>query len=358
MPPPAGPAPKLASIQALRGLAALGVVLYHTHIILAQYGYPAAELFPHFARHGMLGVNLLFVLSGFIIWRAHGSQLGHKHALRPYLRRRALRIYPLYWLFLSAYLLAAACGFGTPDFAGDLPNLLSSYALLDPAGTLTLPLQIAWTLLYEIRFYLLFALFFWSVPLAVAVFALWGLAIVLAQPLGLATLSSLLSPWNTYFLWGIAAALVVDRLSPCLAIAALPLGVAMLLAYVLQFNFTMAQLSARPDLLFWLAPAFALIVMGLVRLERHLGWAAPRALTLLGDASYAIYLVHSACLSALAIALKAMPWQIALPAPLLFIAMAVASTGVGYAAHCVIERPLLARLRRPRPLTRQTPQWS
>ena len=354
--PPASPAP-LSSVQALRGLAALGVVLYHTHIILAQYGYPAAELFPHFARHGMLGVNLFFVLSGFIIWRAHGSQRGHKHALQPYLRRRALRIYPLYWLFLTAYLLAAACGFGTPDFAWGLPNLVASYALLDPAGTLTLPLQIAWTLLYEIRFYVLFALFFWSVPLAVAVFALWGLAIVLAQPLDLASLSSLLSPWNSYFLCGIAAALVVDRLSPRLAIAALALGLAMLLAYLQHHNLAMAELTARPDLLFWLAPAFALIVMGLVRLERHLGWVAPRALTLLGDASYAIYLVHSACLSALAIALRAMPWPM-LPAPLLFIAMAVASTAVGYVAHCLIERPLLARLRRPRPLTRQTPQWS
>lgn len=163
--------------------------------------------------------------------------------------------------------------------------------------------------------------------------------------------------WRSYFLWGIAAALVVDRVSPRLAVAALALGLAMLLAYLQHHNLTMAQLTARPDLLFWLAPAFALIVTGVVRLERHLGGAAPRALTLLGDASYAIYLVHSACLSALAIALKAMPWPL-LPTPLLFVAMAAASTGVGYAAHCAIERPLLARLRRPTALTRQTPQWS
>lgn len=356
MQPPAAAPQKLSSVQALRGLAALAVVLYHTHIILVQYGYPAAELFPHIARHGMLGVNLFFVLSGFIIWRTHRGQLGHRQALRPYLRRRALRIYPLYWLFLSAYLLAAAGGFGSPDFAWDLPNLIASYALLDPGGTLTLPLQVAWTLIYEIRFYLLFALFFWSVLLAVAVFALWGLAIILAQPLGLAAASSLLSPWNSYFLWGIAAALAVDRLSPRLAVAALALGLAVLW-YVAQFNLTMAGLTARPELLFWLAPGFALIVIGLVRLEAIFGWVPPRALVLLGDASYAIYLAHSACLSALAIGLGALPWPI-LPTPLLFIAMAIASTAAGYAAHWFIERPLLARLGRPRPLTRQTPQWN
>ena len=87
------------SLQTCRGVAALLVVLHHLSGAIADDKYFG---FHHFAIvlsfGGASGVAFFFVLSGFIIVPAHGADFGRSDRLRSYLLKRAIRIYPTYWI--------------------------------------------------------------------------------------------------------------------------------------------------------------------------------------------------------------------------------------------------------------------
>jgi exopolysaccharide production protein ExoZ len=152
------------SIQGCRALAALLVVLHHLGAAVASPKYFGAAAFAVPFKSGDSGVEFFFVLSGFIITWVHFDDLGKPVLLLPYLRKRALRVYPTYWIvFTAVYLIAiasTALRFSVPH---DLPTLLKCLTLLpqDAAvtgGTGAQVLIVAWSLQYEICFYVLFAI--------------------------------------------------------------------------------------------------------------------------------------------------------------------------------------------------------
>src|SRR5690349_9010218 len=113
---------KLNSLQICRGLAALLVLLFHATFMSQTYlDYrPLDGVF----RFGYSGVDFFFVLSGFIIFWAHHGELGHPTALRPYVRRRFVRIYPLYWIVA---ILLTPIYFGLPHRFHDWVVLAKSF---------------------------------------------------------------------------------------------------------------------------------------------------------------------------------------------------------------------------------------
>ena len=89
---------KLLNIQALRGVAVISVVLFHLVTIEKKYGGPKTFL-PDIFNFGMFGVDLFFVISGFVmIAVTRGKFQNTKQAIR-FLYRRASRIYPTYWVY-------------------------------------------------------------------------------------------------------------------------------------------------------------------------------------------------------------------------------------------------------------------
>ena len=148
-PPPERP--RLGGIEALRGLAASAVVLYHAarHVDKA-YGAPGLA---HAFLPGHAGVDLFFVLSGFIILHVHARDIGVPARLPHYANRRFSRVMPLYWVALCVTILAGSLGgHGWPA-----PWRVAVSASLLPAHLEPL-LGVAWTLQYEIVFYAAFAL--------------------------------------------------------------------------------------------------------------------------------------------------------------------------------------------------------
>jgi peptidoglycan/LPS O-acetylase OafA/YrhL len=155
--PPGGRDPALdraartAELDGLRAVAVLLVFLHHAGQVarpLHRYVMPEALLLE-------AGVEVFFVLSGFLIYspfaRAHLGR-GARPRLVDHLRRRALRIYPAYWVAVAVLL---ALGWvvikGTPRLVGEL-TLLQDYSgtghILSRQG-----LQPAWTLCVEVSFY-------------------------------------------------------------------------------------------------------------------------------------------------------------------------------------------------------------
>lgn len=319
----------LLSIQYLRAVAALMVVAFHAgQWVLMPVAVTAA------------GVDVFFIISGFVMWITTWN-----HAVSPveFLRRRAIRVAPLYWLATLGLALGIAALPGVfPNVTLDAVHILKSLLFIphvNPRGDPFPLLAVGWTLNYEAVFYLAF-----SAALTAAPQNRLGVLIAILVPLAcLGTLYIPLyhlfaNPMLLQFLVGVAVArLWIQRAlpGPRAGLAFAALGMAALIAT--------HWMGAQPDHFIrpflWGAPA-ALLVLGLVAAEPILPvWPALRRL---GDASYSLYLVHTPVMALLNGILS--PSH-----PVLFFGLAVAvSIAAGLLCHAAIERPLLARLR-PRP---------
>lgn len=149
---------KLASIQILRAIAALMVMIYHLGLIKTMPAFLSAVYVM-----GRNGVDLFFVISGFIIAYVHAGQIGKKEYLPDFLWKRFVRIYPSYWVLTILVILIALIVPGTiKAYKWQPMELVQSFTLLHltPAGILPV-IPVGWTLFYEIKFYLFFGLLIW-----------------------------------------------------------------------------------------------------------------------------------------------------------------------------------------------------
>jgi peptidoglycan/LPS O-acetylase OafA/YrhL len=113
---------KLQSIQILRGIAALLVVIFHVRAqeMLAIGGNGLAEMpfLNGFVNNGFAGVDLFFVISGFImVYVTDGVRPGIRSSL-DFLFARATRIYPLWWFF-SALMIAMMISYNLLGFGAN-----------------------------------------------------------------------------------------------------------------------------------------------------------------------------------------------------------------------------------------------
>jgi peptidoglycan/LPS O-acetylase OafA/YrhL len=141
---------QLTSLQQLRATAALLVAAFHyeaqVNVILGRDPYVSG----FFSWFGFIGVDLFFVISGFVIWRFAAEARERSGFRTDFLLKRAARVYLPYWGALSFVLIF---GLGSPH-----GKFLTS-AVLYPQPVERLILPVAWTLVFEMGFYL----FVWSI---------------------------------------------------------------------------------------------------------------------------------------------------------------------------------------------------
>ena len=336
----------LSSLQALRGVAALGVVLVHL-LTFEQTYMPGTPIVPAAFGVGRAGVDLFFVLSGFFFaWTTMTSPGGGGESAR-FVVRRLTRIYPAYWVYC---LLLLAVHLAVPArFPADTDVLAS--VLLLPTGRPTL-LLVSWTLVFEVYFYLVFAVVLYFGDTAVR--RLWMLSVwvggvvaarfLLSPARSNVALDLVLSPLVLEFLAGCVAAIISQAIARVgmrrsVSEAALWGGLS---ATVLAFVWT-ETLYAHP---WWRVCAFgisaATLLLGCSGNEAWLRRTLPRGLVLLGDASYSLYLSHL-----LTIGVAGLVWShfVAGPSPVSHaagLAFALgASVMMALLAYRMIEKPLL-----------------
>lgn len=325
----------LHPIQILRGWAAVLVVLYHLGLHMGQWF--RVEPLGGALQAANIGVDLFFVISGFIIHHVHGRDLGQPSALRPFLIRRLIRIFPLYWVILLLTLLQMrALSLGIPW--ADLP---AAALLLLPAAAPVV--AVAWTLSYEMIFYLAYAALLPLGPRwAPALLALWALASLLS---GWSSGWMILSPWVAEFCAGALLAHVLrDR--PSLPPWIFTLVLLAYLAGVMVMGRPAEHLPAEHRSALMLGAALLVALAAVTRSNSTAG-PAEKLFRLLGDASYSLYLTHYLFIQSaytlvqhfgLLGRLNAYAFNFAclLPATLVF----------GLAFHVLVEKPLLAACRR------------
>ena len=140
------------TLQSCRAFAAVLVVLFHLGGTIALPKYFGIDGFAAPFAFGHAGVDLFFVLSGYIIVTVHWQDFGKPDRLIGYLKKRAARIYPVYWLvFIAVYAAAQAMPSLRGAMPADMSTLAKSLFLLpqDPevvGGTGAPVLIVAWSL--------------------------------------------------------------------------------------------------------------------------------------------------------------------------------------------------------------------
>lgn len=343
----------IQSLQFLRAVAVMSVMLYHFAPI--EIKYSTGPIWLSFFRHiGFYGVDLFFIISGYIMVYTTQSQWGKRHRCRRFLYRRAVRIYPLYWM-VSLVLVVAYSAF--PQWFNFAQNLDVEYViksvLLIPQAENPL-LSVGWTLIFEMFFYGIFSLFLLGRKDRLIYYLLaWVMLIFLGNVLHELNainiwFKTILSPFCLEFIAGCLLALFVSRSRPVLPLRWLVMGgVTWLMAGAMFFS-EADGLWIRVGVAI---PSLSLLMLAMLCLEQDGRLRISPIWIAIGNASYAIYLTHLLVLTAVAKIWHRFvgPDIIANSAlqHLLFIVLAtMLSIVAGYCLYRWCERPMLLYMRR------------
>ena len=281
--------PKFTVIQALRGIAALWVVLFHLEKSEAIAGLtaqlPVWLTFSVF-RYGNAGVAVFFVLSGFVIAHSLNGKTMTGAEWGRFAARRSVRLDPPYWASIalvvgidSVLALAHGATAALPSSGRVTAHVLYLQEILYVPE-----IQIVyWTLTYEIQFYLVFAASIWAgqrwgVSKAVD-YLLFGLALWSAfQASEWAPHGLFVNRWHGFMLGVLAYRAGVHRSSYWL--------------FAILVAVTAYGASTTPDVFGVPCVGAALLLYLAARSNWLTGGLRARPWQLLGSISYSLYLVH------------------------------------------------------------------
>lgn len=360
---------KLYSVQYLRGIAALLVVVCHGIGFINISGVTTHYTSSSIEYFGAIGVDIFFVISGFIITYTSGNEVG-SYAATAFAKKRFIRIVPVYYiasaLYLVRYLSSRIFSFiPPPHVVIDKLTILKTITILplfDKKESLPTVLTLAWTLSYELLFYIIFVVL---ILLKINKREYWLLGILI----GLTILGTILPTHNIQwefltnymvleFGFGVILCLLYQNLNRISFPFFASLTVLSLISFALLIwsgrnhkiaGYGLEVIGPLPiyRVLFWGVPS-ALFVAGLVFMEKARPGSIKKNkwMLLLGDASYSIYLTHGLAYMTIGILtnhfvfLKQTQPDIFLVSSILFALIA------GVVFYKLVERPLLKRMNR------------
>jgi peptidoglycan/LPS O-acetylase OafA/YrhL len=293
----------LRNVQALRAIAALLVVCVHmgnSQGFEARYLHAGSPLLAGFTNVGYTGVDLFFIISGFIMTV---TTLGRRKlpTSADFFIRRVIRIYPPLWiitgLLFGVYLAHPELINSHSDYP---PDIVASFLALPQRGSPLL--LVAWSLAYEMYFYFVFtAALSFGRRSFVPVLALWaGATVAFNVAFGASDnpwLHTISNPICFEFLLGVVAGSIILKARVGRPMAWLCIGIA---AYAVEAVYGFGTgwwrvLAAAP---------MAAVLLGAVGIEREAKIVLPAFLDRLGDASYATYLWHVPVLAVFGLAVS------------------------------------------------------
>jgi exopolysaccharide production protein ExoZ len=340
---------RISSIQCLRGIAALSVVIFHEFDSLNAFSpVNIDELTGRLHVLGTIGVDIFFCISGFImvvlLARTDEANSRGRFALR-----RAVRILPTYWLLtllmygvhMTEAMRQSVSASVSPEWGFLLGSLLV-VPMRDARGIIYPLLSPGWTLSFEIFFYLVLACLIGrkvgtiTAIVGVLFAGLVGFGVVAPSesPVLLFITSPLLIEFVFGMLIGLAFLAGAPRHPWWGALCVLLCGVVLALTYADFIRSDTERLLLRG------VPA-ALLVLGAVCLEERFRSKLWRPWLVLGDCSYALYLTHDFVLPAVN---RIAAGRLEMPLARVAWMAVAASLLVGWSFFRVVERPLIRRL--------------
>ncbi|MEM9468803.1 MAG: acyltransferase [Pseudomonadota bacterium] len=342
---------KLESLQILRAYAALLIVIYHAIYDVSALYFGEEKKLINNPELLIYGIDLFFVISGFIMVYTTFSQSGFEVS-KKFIIRRLIRIVPLYWFYtflLLAVVLVLPSAVGGVSFSlSEFIKSLFFIPYFDSNDRLFPFLKLGWTLNYEMYFYLVFAVllllpFRILLPALIAFFsglyffqdallpegiiqAFYGKRIVLnfmiGVVIGYAFKRGLRLPSWSFWL----GVLVVFMSFFCIIFYEQIISIS-------EFRFNRMRWAALTVALFVLAKNWEAVSM-------------PKPLVILGDASYSLYLSHVFVIGGLTALIGLIGIQGFVPVWVMFFsAIALSITG-GVLSYLYLEKPMLALSKR------------
>jgi exopolysaccharide production protein ExoZ len=302
---------KLETIQAMRGIASLLVVFWHASRYFGPYGTGwAAALFEPGAS---LGVDLFFLISGFIMVVTTRNSDGSPAYAAEFMIKRFTRIWPPYFIATLLMMSLIPGRFSPYTGPGGLARFVRGLLFIPTPIANTAaptfgfpPLPVGWTLNYEMYFYVIFAvsLMFgrarwlaFLIWIGITLFAIpyfWaptgGVSIVPSVNYGFQTYLALVTnPIILLFAAGVTIGLIYHSRFQVKSRFALNLAMFMTVSLaVFQYS---AGFRADHGISEWglsLIPFFLIVTLAAKTTEIHV----PRPLAYLGDISFSLYILH------------------------------------------------------------------
>ena len=292
------------TIQALRGIAALMVVLVHFKV---YFNMPFYNFGDALFSYGGMGVPLFFIISGFVMTYTHNRTGVHESIL--FIIKRFSRVYPLYFIATILWLIALKYSVPTAHEFDNYTDIIKSLLFypLDARNAPNLGLSslfVGWTLNYEMFFYAVFAVslafnrWMWTVfslafmtilYIIPSIFSSFSFVTEVEYGFSVAYMSLVTNPIIINFLAGVLIAKLVDFVdfSKVSKSSLTWLVFAVVTAFAWQY---FSGFRAGWGFLQWGLVSAALVFVCVIYESRFGFVCAP--LTYLGSISFSVYLLH------------------------------------------------------------------
>lgn len=277
---------KLNNLQILRGISALLVCCFH----FADYiNFQNLRLGDILFSRGSIGVNIFFVISGFIMaftTQKKDFRVNTSKEIILFFKRRIIRIVPLYFLLTFAWIILGRSLISYMHGDG-LNRLIHSILFLPQKNTFPV-LYLGWSLNYEMFFYLIFGislLFYTRRYIFIVAFFIVSYIAGLLNPSDSAYFQMVTSPLNLYFVVGILFALLLSKVT-------IHKKWAILISATGIISFLLLLFNSIPSGTFISLLIVSLFVFSFLLFDYTFHFKGNRFLVFLGDISYSLYLSH------------------------------------------------------------------
>jgi peptidoglycan/LPS O-acetylase OafA/YrhL len=298
---------RLNSIQYLRAIAALLVLYAHAIDLQSFLGGSFQQHFFYLENFGAIGVDIFFIISGFIIAHIAEDKKGAKAAI-DFIKRRVIRIVPSYYI-ISLVLLVLVIAAGTIPVTKE--NIIKTFTILplfDGGAEFWSPvLFLGWTLAFEFYFYLLYFIIILLKIMRKEIFII-VILILLAIARHVFSFNNIqwkfiTNPIILEFCCGVLIALLYRaplKIPPAVSKTFVAAGIILMMLLIWKGSGNFSEMADTVDgsssllrFIYWGLPS-AILVFGILFLEKESSTPSftNKWMLLLGDASYSIYLVH------------------------------------------------------------------
>ncbi|MFS1958103.1 acyltransferase family protein [Vibrio cyclitrophicus] len=337
---------RISNIQYLRALAVISVLLYHIKAVNLKY-FPSIEMGDYFSN-GSGGVDLFFVISGFIISYIGRDYKPSLDVAIKFLVKRFFRIYPVYWIYSSVVLVIYLLypSMVNSSQGGDV-NIIYSFLLI-PHDLLPL-LMVGWSLSYEVYFYIIFFVLILILPWSFHRYFYFLYVIVILLNIYYSrvdyTEGFILNPFMIDFVLGTFCSNIYnDKINNSWRISSFIFPIVTIFFIVLlfySFNYK-SHNSNFIRIIYFGLPSFVLVMIALFFEFKNNLSTKSYVLKLsekIGDWSYSIYLSHILVINAIAIVfVRVFNMNSVINSILLVILMVVGSVLTGALSYKILEQ--------------------